>query len=92
MRINDHIRFVKDCLAAGFTPFAYEGRLFYIGPAVVSESLTDTTRLNTTVPISWDDMGKGFVVFPSKSTNETDPERLEAVLFLQKIREKSGLN
>lgn len=91
LRLRQHIQFVQDCIDAGFTPTAYEGRFCYIGPALVVRDLADMAQLSTDVPLSWDNLGKGFIVHPSKSTNETDPDRIQALQFLYKIRQDAGL-
>lgn len=54
------------------------------------DDLTDMGRLDTEVSLLWDSMGKGFIVHPSKSANESDPGRIKALQFLHKIR--MGLN
>ncbi len=34
LRLSQHIKFVQDCIDAGFKPTAYEGRFCYVGPTV----------------------------------------------------------
>jgi hypothetical protein len=60
---DDARRFVKDMEKAGLTPYHYNGRFFYSGPAVNVDSLQDALS-HTKVKCQWDDMGKGFVVYP----------------------------
>ncbi len=55
--------FVRDMEAAGLTPYLYRGRWYYEGPAVNVDSLQDALS-NTNVPCQWDNMGKGWVVYP----------------------------
>ena len=56
-------KFVKDMKKAGLEPYEYHGRYFYVGPAVNVDNLQDALS-ETKVKCQWDNMGKGFVVYP----------------------------
>ena len=86
MRRLQHIEFVKACLKAGLKPYVYEGRFCYVGPGVTLPSLDDIGILPANIPLSWDNLGKEYVVHPSKSANENDLDRIAALRFLHKIR------
>ncbi len=95
MKRLQHIEFVKACLNAGLKPYVYEGRFCYIGPGVTLPSLNDMNLLPENIPLSWDSLGKEYVVHPSKSTNEDDLDRIAAMEFLYRIRNElnnSGQN
>jgi len=62
-----HVKFTMEAEAAGFKVRHYEGRYYYVGPAVDRQDYDDFARLirATTVPVQDDQMGKhGFVVYP----------------------------
>ena len=95
MKRLHHIESVKACLKAGLKPYVYEGRFCYVGPGVTLPSLDDIGLLPANIPLSWDHFGHEYVVHPSKSTNEADLDRIDAVQFLHRIRKElnnSGQN
>lgn len=53
---------------AGLNTHHYCGRNFWQGPAAVCNSISDVMS-KTSVPCQYDNMGKGFVVYP-KSGDE----------------------
>jgi hypothetical protein len=91
MKRLQHIEFVKACLKAGLKPYVYEGRFCYIGPGVTLPSLNDMDLLPGNIPLSWDNLGNAYVVHPSKSTNETNLDRISAMQFLHKIRKELNI-
>ena len=61
---NDRFKqFCDEVEEAGLEWRHYQGRFFYAGPAVVVDNLQDGIRA-TTVPVQWDDFGKGHIVYP----------------------------
>jgi len=80
-----HLRFVNSCQSACFKPFIYDGRLCYVGPAIVVEQLTDIALLGTNVPLVWDHLGKGYVVHPKTSANECEDQRIEALKWFNRV-------
>jgi hypothetical protein len=42
----------------------YKGRMFYHGPAIECDSIDEITRY-TTCRCNWDNLGKGYIVYPS---------------------------
>ncbi|MFH1690585.1 MAG: hypothetical protein ABIE42_10185 [Candidatus Eisenbacteria bacterium] len=58
-----HQRFSDECAAAGLDVENYRGRCFYEGPAVRTDDRQAVIRA-TTVPLQWDNMGKGWIVYP----------------------------
>lgn len=59
-------KFIEDMRSAGLEPFHYRGRWFYTGPAVDVDQLNEAMS-NTKVPTQWDNLGRGFVVYPRAS-------------------------
>ena len=61
-------RFMGDMKRAGLKSKMryYEGRNFWTGPAVVVDDLQDALS-HTKVKCQWDNMGRGFVVYPRQS-------------------------
>ncbi len=68
-------RFVADIEAAGFEWEHYNGRYFWHGPAVrtrapgeptIEPTLQEVMRV-TAVPLQWDNMGLGLIVYPIAS-------------------------
>ena len=57
-------RFVRDMLEANLEPYHYRGRFFYEGPAVNVDDTQDAIRA-TKVKVQTDNMGLGFVVYPT---------------------------
>lgn len=66
-------QFIEDMEAADLPVFHYRGRWFYQGPAVDVDHLTDAMR-HTQVPTQWDNLGRGFVVYPQASGKLMTPE------------------
>ena len=60
---SNYVKFVSDMEKAGLTPYHYQGRYFYNGPAVNVNHLQEAMS-NTKIMCQWDNMGKGFVVYP----------------------------
>lgn len=90
MKHPHHVEFVIACRDAGFQPYEYEGRFCYVGPGVTLPDLSEMGRLGTDIPLAWDNLGKDFVVHPSKSTNESDIDRIKAMQFLYKLRREAS--
>jgi hypothetical protein len=61
--IIEHLRFVCDMEAAGLKVELYHGRYFWHGPSVDVDNLQDALS-GTKIPCQWDNMGKGYVVYP----------------------------
>lgn len=59
-------RFIQNMIDAGLGEHLrhYHGRFFWEGPAVVVDSLQDALS-ETKVKCQWDNMGLGYVVYPS---------------------------
>ena len=68
----DHLRFVEDMEEAGLDVRQYRGRFFWTGPAVVVDDLQDALSA-TNVRCQWDNMGRGWVVYPRAYDHDTDP-------------------
>ena len=53
----------------GLEPEHYEGRFHWEGPAVRVEDMSDLRRAlaKTCLTCQWDDMGRGFILYPTKS-------------------------
>ena len=66
----DCVRFVEEATAAGLEVEHYRGRFFWQGPAVRVDDLQDGIRA-TTVPVQWDNMGLGWIVYPAASDEGT---------------------
>jgi len=56
-------RFVRDMRKAGLKPRHYRGRYFWEGPAVGVDDL-QTALGATKVPCQWDNLGRGWIVYP----------------------------
>ena len=59
-------RFCDDMAEAGFEVEHYNGRYFWEGPAVRCDNIQDVL-LNTKVKCQWDNMGRGWIVYPKQS-------------------------
>jgi hypothetical protein len=70
---GDCAKFVEDMLRAGLQPHHYRGRNFYEGPGVVVPDLQDALQ-ETKVRCQWDNMGRGWVVYPIASDKGDDVE------------------
>ena len=57
-------KFRDDMERNGLNVYQYEGRFFYKGPAVNIRDLQDGIRA-TSVKIQWDNMGLGWVIYPT---------------------------
>jgi len=66
-------KFVKDMTDAGLSPYHYHGRYYYHGPAVNCQSWLEAMR-STRVNCTYDQMGKGFVVYPRVSATLVSKE------------------
>ena len=67
-------QFIRDMKKADLPTFHYRGRWFYQGPAVDVDHLFEAMS-KTQIPTQWDNLGKGFVVYPQASGHlieETD--------------------
>ncbi len=58
--------FTRDLLGEGFKVEDYDGRYFYHGPAVRVDDMDGVQAVirATSVPVQWDNMGKGWIVYP----------------------------
>ena len=63
---KDCVRFVKDMEKAGLKVEHYRGRNFWVGPAVRVDAQQDVLS-ETKVKCQWDNMGKGWIVYPKAS-------------------------
>jgi hypothetical protein len=72
----DHLRFIDDMEEAGLDMQDYRGRFFWRGPAVVVDDLQQALGA-TKVPCQWDNMGRGWVVYP-KAYDHTAGDRDDA--------------
>lgn len=59
-------QFLEDMQSRGLEPFHYHGRFFYQGPAVDVDHLQEAMQ-HTSIPVQWDSLGLGFVVYPKAS-------------------------
>jgi hypothetical protein len=62
-------RFLWDMRKAGLKTRHYRGRNFWSGPAVDCGDLQEVLSC-TKVPCQWDQMGKGFIVYPRESLGD----------------------
>lgn len=62
----DCVQFVADMEAAGLDVEHYHGRFFWEGPAVRVDDLQDAMR-ETKVRVQYDNMGRGWIVYPKAS-------------------------
>lgn len=60
---QQYSQFVKDMNNAGLRVRHYNGRFFWEGPAVRCDDLQEVLS-ETKVPCQWDQMGKGYIVYP----------------------------
>jgi hypothetical protein len=63
---KDCVRFVKDMENEGLEVEHYNGRSFWEGPAVRCSDIQDVLSC-TKVKCQWDQMGKGYIVYPRAS-------------------------
>jgi len=68
----EHKQFVEDMEQALLAPYQYSGRFFWNGPAVTVDHLQEAMS-KTTVPVQWDSMGMGYVVYPVATRRTEDP-------------------
>lgn len=71
MTDGEHIgefTFTRDLLSEGFKIRDYDGRDFYHGPAVTVDDMDGVRAVirATSVPVMWDNMGKGLIVYPKR--------------------------
>ena len=59
----DHLGFIEDMEEAGLEVEHYRGRFFWEGPAVRVDDLQDALGV-TKVRCQWDNMGRGWIVYP----------------------------
>ena len=59
-------QFIQDMEERGLECFHYRGRFFYEGPGVDVDQLQEAMQ-HTQVPVQWDSLGLGFVVYPKAS-------------------------
>jgi hypothetical protein len=59
-------KFVQQMLKAGLWPFEYHGRFYWHGPAVTVDDIQDAMSV-TKVRMQWDNLGRGWVVYPKQS-------------------------
>lgn len=59
----DALQFVEDMRDIGLNVEHYHGRSFWHGPAVRVDGLQDAMSY-TRVPVQWDNMGRGYIVYP----------------------------
>ena len=58
-----YAKFTKDCEKAGLEVTDYQGRYFYHGPAVSCDDIGEVLQV-TKVKCQWDQLGKGYIVYP----------------------------
>jgi hypothetical protein len=61
--------FAAEAEAAGYEVEDYDGRSYWHGPAVRAESRPEFIEIirATTVPVQWDSLGMGWIVYPVAS-------------------------
>lgn len=59
---REHIQFIED-MEGEQDVYLYRGRGMWRGPAVNVDNVSEVQRL-TSVPLQWDSMGLGMVVYP----------------------------
>lgn len=64
------VEFVSDMQDAGLTVEHYFGRFFWEGPAVRVDELHDAMQ-HTHIPVQYDSMGLGYIVYPKASDKGT---------------------
>jgi hypothetical protein len=70
------VKFVQNMREAGLNLFHYNGRFYWRGPAVVVDNLQEALS-ETRVPCQWDNMGRGFVVYPEESDEGVEATALK---------------
>lgn len=60
---NNQKKFMTDCRKAEIDVRYYRGRNFYYGLAASCKSIQDVLSI-TTVPCTYDQLGKGYIVYP----------------------------
>lgn len=60
---HDICRFMRDMRRAGIRVRYYRGRYYWTGPAADVDSIDEALQA-TKVQCRWDNMGKGYVVYP----------------------------
>lgn len=60
---SDAAKFVEDMRLAMLPVEHYHGRFWWEGPAVRVDDL-QTAMMETRVPVQWDSMGMGYIVYP----------------------------
>jgi hypothetical protein len=65
----NHRQFCLDMAAASQPIRHYEGRFFWVGPAVQVADLQDALSY-TKVKCLWDELGKGWIVYPKSYSQE----------------------
>jgi hypothetical protein len=65
-RLRDHKQFILDMEAVGFDVRLYHGRCFFHGPAVAVDDIGGAIS-KTSIECAWDDLGKGYIVYPKLS-------------------------
>lgn len=65
-KATTHDTFRRECLDAGLAVEDYRGRSFYDGSAVYCDSRAEflTVIRATSVPLLWDELGRGWIVYP----------------------------
>ncbi len=58
-----HKMFVSSCYLSGLIIRHYHGRNNYIGPAVYASDPNEVIKIST-VPVIYDSMGKGYIIYP----------------------------
>ncbi len=60
---GDKLKFAQECHAADLEVRNYSGRMYYNGPAVVCDDVSEVMSV-VSVKCQWDNMGLRFVVYP----------------------------
>lgn len=71
----DHVQFVADMEEAGLEVCHYRGRYYWRGPAVEVDDLQDALSA-TEVRCQWDNLGRGWVVYPRAYDHDLADDRL----------------
>jgi hypothetical protein len=68
---SDAERFVEETEANGLVTEHYHGRFWYEGPAVraADDHEFQLVLRSTTVPVQWDSLGLGYIVYPRRGDN-----------------------
>jgi hypothetical protein len=72
--IPNHKKFAKDMEKVGLKVNLYHGRYFWHGPSVNVDNLQDALS-GTQVKCQWDNMGKGYVVYPEANDHSLERAR-----------------